>query len=420
MIYEKSCGAVVFVMHNECPFVLVEYMARGHVSLPKGHMEEGETEEETAAREIREETNLTVRIDTVFRHEIAYSPRPGVQKTVVFFLAAADGIEDLKPQLEEVSEIRLMGIADAIREMTYDADKEVLHHAASYICWKYHHTVWDGAGGPALPKLLYREHAVDIHSHIIPGVDDGAQTMEEALDMAFLDRKEGMDVVFATPHYGIENGYAPDKDVVRQRLETLRERIEWNQLQNPSALVCLGTEWYCSDDIVERIRRKEAYSMGRSDWYMVEFLEWGSLTEPAGVMMDRLTKMRDAGIHTILAHPERYQAIQQDWDLAKRICDLGALLQVNAYDLSLNKKLATRNLAQWMAQEHLISFLGSDMHGTRIKEDGKPARRPQMKEGVRWLYEHVDAEYADDIVRRNAEKVLGVTPLQVEKNRGYA
>ena len=77
MIYEKSCGAVVFVMHNECPFVLVEYMARGHVSLPKGHMEEGETEEETAAREIREETNLTVRIDTVFRHEIAYSPRPG-------------------------------------------------------------------------------------------------------------------------------------------------------------------------------------------------------------------------------------------------------------------------------------------------------------------------------------------------------
>jgi len=72
-----------------------------------------------------------------------------------------------------------------------------------------------------------------------------------------------------------------------------------------------------------------------------------------------------------------------------------------------------------MAQEHLISFIGSDMHGTRIKKDGKPARRPQMKDGVRWLYENVDEEYADDVVRRNAEKYLGVTKLPVNLNRKY-
>ena len=136
-------------------------------------------------------------------------------------------------------------------------------------------------------------------------------------------------------------------------------------------------------------------------------------------MIYRLAKMRMAGIKTILAHPERYKAIQQDWNLAKRICDLGVLLQVNAYDLFLNKNLATRNLAQWMSQEQLISFLGSDMHGTRIKEDGKPARKPQMKEGVRWLYENVDADYADDVVRRNAEKYLGVQRLPIDANKPY-
>lgn len=159
--------------------------------------------------------------------------------------------------------------------------------------------------------------------------------------------------------------------------------------------------------------------MGNSDWYMVEFLEYGSTTEPADIMIYRLAKMRLAGINTILAHPERYTAIQQDWNLAKRICDLGVRLQINAYDLCLNKKLATRNLTQWMAREHLISFIGSDMHGTRIKENGKPARRPQMKDGVHWLYENVDEEYANDIVRRNAEKYLGVTNLPVEQNRDY-
>ena len=118
-------------------------------------------------------------------------------------------------------------------------------------------------------------------------------------------------------------------------------------------------------------------------------------------MIYRLAKMRLAGIKTILAHPERYRAIQQDWNLARRICGLGVLLQVNAYDLCLNKNQATRDLAQWMAQEHLISFIGSDMHGTM-------KRRPRMEEGINWLYENTDEEYADAVAFGNAEKLLGM------------
>ncbi len=173
--------------------------------------------------------------------------------------------------------------------------------------------------------------------------------------------------------------------------------------------VCLGTEWYCADSIVERIMNREAFPMGNSGWYMVEFLEYGNVSEPADGMLYRLAKMKAAGIHTILAHPERYKAIQQDWNLAKRICDLGVLLQVNAFDLSLNKSAATRDLAQWMAQERLISFLGSDMHGTR-----EGSRKPRMKEGIRWLYEHTAEEYANDVVRRNAEKYLGIPKISAE------
>ena len=90
---------------------------------------------------------------------------------------------------------------------------------------------------------------------------------------------------------------------------------------------------------------------------------------------------------------------------------MDVLLQVNAYDLYLNPKDDTRNLAQWMAKEALISFIGSDMHGPRMKADGKPARRPQMKEGIRWLYENIDDEYANEIVRINAERYLGVEKL---------
>ena len=84
---------------------------------------------------------------------------------------------------------------------------------------------------------------------------------------------------------------------------------------------------------------------------------------------------------------------------------------MNAYDFFLNPNDATRNLAQWMATEELISFIGSDMHRIGVKANGKPRRKPQMKEGIRWLYENVDDEYANDIVRGNAEIYLGVEKL---------
>ena len=259
-----------------------------------------------------------------------------------------------------------------------------------------------------MSTMNYRENAVDIHSHVIPMVDDGSQSISESMELLRLDWEEGIREVFATPHYGEENGYKPDKHSVISGYEQLTEEARQHF---PGMKLHLGTEWYCSEYIVERIRRGEAYPMGDSDWYMVEFLEWGNETEPGDVMLRRLKKMRDNGIRTILAHPERYTAIQQDRDLAKRICDLGVLLQVNAYDIYLNKNEATRGLAQWMAKERLISFTGSDMHGTRIKPDGKPARRPQMKEGISWLYENVNTEYADEIVRLNAERLLGADGL---------
>lgn len=254
-------------------------------------------------------------------------------------------------------------------------------------------------------ELQYRDHAVDIHSHIVPAVDDGSQSVSESMELLSLDREEGIDAVFATPHYGEENGYAPGRDLVHSRFRDL----SGEKLRRPDSVprgLYLGTEWYCSEDIVRRIKKEEAFPMGASDWYMVEFLEWGSLTESGETILRRLTGMKQAGIHTILAHPERYRALQQDWDLARRICDLGVLLQVNAYDLFLNQKAATQDLAQWMARERLISFLGSDMHGTR-----PGSRRPLMKEGIRWLYENTDRDYADRVVRVNAENYLAVEKL---------
>ena len=129
---EKSCGAVIFAPGDGERLWLLEYMRKGHVSLCKGHMEAGETEHDTARREIGEETALSVRFLGSFRQTVRYSPYPGCTKLVVFFLARAESM-DAVPQPEEVDSIRWLPYEKALAALTYDDDRRVLAAAEAYL-----------------------------------------------------------------------------------------------------------------------------------------------------------------------------------------------------------------------------------------------------------------------------------------------
>ena len=239
---------------------------------------------------------------------------------------------------------------------------------------------------------------IDIHSHIVFGADDGAESLDEAIELLKLNRDEGAYAVFATPHYGIENIYTPDAALVMQKFELLKERAE---KEVPEVKLYLGTEWYCAFSLARRIRCREAFRMNDTDYILTEFLEYGEAHEKPEKIFANLTELKGQGFKPILAHPERYQAMQEDWNRLKELTDNGILLQVNAYSLEPEGSLKTKSLARWLAKERMISFIGSDMHGTR-----PGARRPRMKEGINWLYENTDGEYANAVAFGNAEKLL--------------
>ncbi len=135
MIYEKSCGGIVYrKFHGNTEILLIKHIKSGYWSFPKGHVEDGESEEQTAIREIKEETNIDVVIDTGFREVVTYSPRRESTKDVVYFVAKAKSF-DFVPQEDEISEIRWIEIDQAHNFLYYDNDKVTVSKAKTFLSY---------------------------------------------------------------------------------------------------------------------------------------------------------------------------------------------------------------------------------------------------------------------------------------------
>ena len=119
---EKSCGCIV--INNKEEILLVHHNI-GHWDFPKGHVEDGETEIQTAIREVKEETNIDVIVNEKFRYTTRYSPKEDVVKEVVYFLAENIS-ENREAQVEEVSEVKWFEFEEAVNIITYDNSREIL------------------------------------------------------------------------------------------------------------------------------------------------------------------------------------------------------------------------------------------------------------------------------------------------------
>ena len=125
MVKEKSCGIIVF--DDKDKVLLIKHNG-GHISFPKGHVEEGETSKETAIRETLEETGIEAKIISDDYYVNTYSPKENHMKDVLLFVGIKTGGK-LKPQLEEVSLCDFFPYEQAFDELTFDIDKRILKQA---------------------------------------------------------------------------------------------------------------------------------------------------------------------------------------------------------------------------------------------------------------------------------------------------
>ncbi len=132
MAYEKSCGAVLYREINELRILIIKQKRNGNWSFPKGHVEKDETETQTAVREVFEEVGLKINPHKGFREIFHYNPRPSIEKDVVYFVANP-GKQNVKIQLEEVSDYKWLRPDDALEILTFNNDKEILRKALNFL-----------------------------------------------------------------------------------------------------------------------------------------------------------------------------------------------------------------------------------------------------------------------------------------------
>jgi protein-tyrosine phosphatase len=232
---------------------------------------------------------------------------------------------------------------------------------------------------------------IDIHCHLVPGIDDGPATWEESLAMARMAAADGIGTIVATPHQ-LGNFAGNDGPAIRGLVDELNRLLEDHAV--PLA-VLPGADVRIEEDLVGRIRRGEVLSLADQHRHVLLELPH-ELYFPLEPVLAQLERGAMAGI---LSHPERNQGLIKQPKLLRRLVDSGCLMQITAGSLMGGFGSASRVLAEWMLGEGLVHFVSTDAHGTR-------SRRPILSSAFARVVELTDEETAVDLCRAHPSAVV--------------
>ena len=198
---------------------------------------------------------------------------------------------------------------------------------------------------------------IDTHCHILPGVDDGAKTMDEAVAMARIAAADGIKVIVATPHWNVLAA-PPDPADIRQRVQELQERLD---AEGIGVRILPGAEIALIPDLVEAADELELPRLGDSEFILVEALPY--LTWEA--MRHLIFELQIRGHHIVLAHPERATPILEDYSRVEHLHSAGVRLQVVATAFARRWGNSVARVARRLVKERLADLLASDAHNAQ-------------------------------------------------------
>ncbi|NQJ20132.1 tyrosine protein phosphatase [Streptococcus suis] len=240
---------------------------------------------------------------------------------------------------------------------------------------------------------------IDIHSHIIFGVDDGPATIEESIELIKLAKNQGVRIIVATSHRRKGMFETPEK-VIMANFLILKEKVKEIY---PQLTLCYGGEIYYRKDSLSKLESKRFPTLNGSRYVLLEF----SMNTPWKDIQEGVNEVMLLGLTPVLAHIERYDALSFNADRVNELIEKGCMTQVNSSHVLKQGLIGDRakefkKRVQFFLEQDLVHCVASDMHNTTT-------RPPFMKEA----YQLVKKEYGGD--RANA--LFTKNPLMILKNQ---
>lgn len=247
--------------------------------------------------------------------------------------------------------------------------------------------------GPAL---------TDLHTHILPGLDDGAASLDDAADMAGAALEDGISRLAATPH---SLRWAPGigRAALEAKVQALTQSLAARGL---GVTVVPGAEMALISSLPQQIDAGEAVTLNGSRYLLVEL----PLTGLPPRLEDILFQVRVRGLVPILAHPERSTDLRRDLRLLRRLVERGLLLQVTAGSLEGRFGAGPQGFACRLLRERLVHVIASDAHDPRD-------RSPRLTRAQAVAARVVGPEEALALVATNPARILDDLPLELEPPR---
>ena len=197
---------------------------------------------------------------------------------------------------------------------------------------------------------------VDVHSHLIPGIDDGSRTMEESLSLLQGMKDLGYDKIITTPHI-MKDSYCNTPEIIRNGLVELRVAAKEKGID---IIIEAAAEYYLDDGFLDHLERGDMMTLEGK--YIL--FETSYFAKPLQ-LEEMIFEISAAGYIPVMAHPERYRYIKDPEREYSRFKELGVLLQVNLNSLGGHYGKTAKRLAEFLSRSGMISFLGSDVHGKK-------------------------------------------------------
>lgn len=234
---------------------------------------------------------------------------------------------------------------------------------------------------------------IDLHIHILPGIDDGAQTMDEALEMAEIAVESGVDTLIVTPHSNqvgrFENYNTPE---LTEAYDIFRRILEEEQIP---LKVLPGMEIFASDEMGRKIKEGLLTGLNHSDYFLMEF----PFDAEAWWMGEILEEILELGKIPLIAHPERYYEVQDYPELVWEWIQLGCLTQVNKGSAFGNFGRLAQRAAEFLLSNDLVTCIASDAHSPFV-------RTPYMGDIREYLEEWFGEKRAYRLLKGNQEIII--------------